>query len=516
MKTSLNPSLWEGELLNLEASPLMRDATADVCVIGAGIAGLTTAYLLAKQGRRVVVLDAGSVGGGETKHSTAHLSNAIDGRYHEMIRIHGEFGARLIAESHSAAIDRIEEIVRNERIACEFSRLDGYLFLAPGGRETELMDELLAVHRVGLRRVERLDRAPEGSFDTGPCLQFPGQGQIHPLKYLAGLCSAFQRYGGHIWGGTQVKSVRGGTQSEVETSRGFSVKAAHIVVATNTPINDIFAMHSKQAAYRSYALAAEIPEGSVRKALYWDTLDPYHYVRTEAGHGGLDYLIVGGEDHKTGQANDAAERFFRLEQWVRERFPRILGISHRWSGQVMETIDGIAFIGRNPMDKENVWIATGDCGMGMTHGTIAGMLLSDLILGRENRWAELYEPTRKRAGALGEFARENLNVAARYTDYVSRGDVESASEVLPGTGGVTRDGLKKVALYRDETGQLHSFSAVCPHLKCILHWNSLEKTWDCPCHGSRFSAIGEVLNGPATSNMVALGTYQQTESVGRK
>ncbi len=496
--------------MNLEAGALLREAVADVCVVGAGVAGLTTAYMLARRGLSVVVLEAGTVGNGETRHSTAHLSNAIDARYYEMIRIHGEHGARLIAESHSEAIRQVGEIVEYERIDCEFAVVDGYLFLPPGGQEGDLVREFLAAHRAGLRRVDKLERAPLTGFNTGACLHFPEQAQLHPVKYLAGLRSAFQRYGGVIYGNTAAKAVYGGDNARVETHRGFSVRAAHIVVATNTPVNDMFAMHTKQAAYRTYVLAAEIPAGSVEKALYWDMVDPYHYIRIGAGRGGLDHLVVGGEDHKTGQANDAAERFFRLEQWARERFPMIQGISHRWSGQVLETIDGIAFIGRNPLDKANVYIATGDCGMGMTHGTTAGMVLSDLITGRENPWAELYAPARKRAGALGEFARENLNVAACYTDYVRRGDVEDESEVPPSSGGVIRDGLLKVALYRDDDGALHRFSAICPHMKCILHWNSLERTWDCPCHGARFSALGEVMNGPATSNMVALEAANPT------
>ncbi len=504
MKTSLNPSVWEAELPRLDGAPLTRDLTAAICVVGAGIAGMTTAYLLARQGRSVVVLDNGAVGSGETRNTTAHLSNAIDDRYYEMIRIHGEEGARIIAESHTAAINRIEQIAENEGIACDFYRVNGYLFSPFGSSPEELDRELSAVHKAGLRRVEKLDRAPIRDFDTGPCLLFPRQAQFHPLKYLDGLRAALLREKGVLFGNTHVVSIEGGKDACVRTSEGKTVRAGHIVVATNTPVNDLVATHTKQAPYRTYVIGAEIPLGSVERALFWDTLDPYHYVRIQSGVGGMDLLIVGGEDHKTGQADDAAVRFARLERWARERFPMILGVPYRWSGQVMETIDGIAFIGPNPMDAENVLIATGDSGMGMTHGTLAGMILSDLIMERRNRWAVLYNPARKRAGALGEFARENLNVAARYADYVMAGDVADEAEIASGTGAVVRHGLKKVAVFRDETGEAHHFSAICPHMKCLLRWNTLEKTWDCPCHGSRFSATGEVLNGPAISNLAPL------------
>jgi Rieske Fe-S protein len=212
-------------------------------------------------------------------------------------------------------------------------------------------------------------------------------------------------------------------------------------------------------------------------------------------------LIVGGEDHKSGQADDADERHARLLQWARERWPMIVDVAFTWGGQVMETVDGLAFIGSNPLDKENVYVVTGDSGMGMTHGTIAGMLLTDLILGRDNPWAQLYDPARKTLRAAGRFAAENLNVAAKYGEWLTPGEVGSVDDIPPGSGAVVRRGLSKVAVFRDEDGAVTELSAVCPHLKCIVHWNSAESTWDCPCHGSRFHADGEVINGPANTNL---------------
>jgi Rieske Fe-S protein len=273
------------------------------------------------------------------------------------------------------------------------------------------------------------------------------------------------------------------------------------VVATNTPVNDWLAIHTKQAPYRTYVIGALVPKNSVRRALYWDTPDPYHYVRIQPLSDAHDVLIVGGEDHKTGQAEDTDERFDRLESWARQLFPMIEFVEFHWSGQVMEPVDGLAFIGRNPLDRENIFIATGDSGNGMTHGTIAGMLITDLIQGRDNEWAKLYDPTRKPLHAMAEFARENLNVARQYVDYVTGGDVKNADEIRQGTGAVLRRGFQKVAAYRDQDGTLHEMSAICPHLGCVVDWNDTEKSWDCPCHGSRFDAYGKVINGPANTNL---------------
>ncbi len=504
-------SLWMEGVTRPVSPALTENAHADVVVVGAGIAGLTTAYLLAKQGRSVIVLDDGPIGGGQTERTTAHLSNAIDDRYYEIERMHGSEGARLAAESHTAAIEYIEAIVTEEQIRCDFERLDGYLFLAPGDSEDLLERELAAAHRAGLKTVERLSRVPLAFFDFGPCLRFPRQGQFHPLKYLVGLARAIKRDGGKIYTGTHAKRIDGGDPARVETAAGAHVTAGAVVVATNTPVNDVVAIHTKQAPYISYAIAALVPRGAVAKGLYWDTLDPYHYVRLQhrparpgnkAGIAGeYDALIVGGEDHKTGQADDQDERYQHLESWARKRFPMIQRIEHRWSGQVMETVDGLAFIGRNPLDQPNVFIATGDSGMGMTHGMIAGILLSDLILGRENSWQTLYDPSRKPLRALGEFTSENLNVARQYADWVTGGDVGSVDKVPPGSGAVLRRGLSKTAVYRDPEGNVHACSAVCPHLGCIVDWNDAEKTWDCPCHGSRFDSSGKVINGPANGDL---------------
>jgi Rieske Fe-S protein len=297
--------------------------------------------------------------------------------------------------------------------------------------------------------------------------------------------------------------VDGGVPADIETEAGPLVTAdVAVVVATNSPINDKVSIHTKQHPYLTYAIGVRVPRDAVALALYWDTQDPYHYVRLAgtpeaAGDADHDVLIVGGEDHKTGQVHDQAERYGRLEAWARERFLVMGEVVFRWSGQVMETIDGLAFIGRNPLDKDNVFIVTGDSGMGMTHGTLAGILLTDLIQGRDNPWAKVYDPARKTLRAALEFTRENINVVRQYAGWVTRGEVSSVDEVKPGTGALLRRGLTKVAVYRDEEGKVHEYSAVCTHLGCLVEWNDAEKTWDCPCHGSRFDRHGAVINGPA-------------------
>ena len=513
MKLEQTSSVWMRTSERPPSVPLTADVHADVCIVGAGIAGLTTAYLLLQAGRTVVVLDDGPIGGGQTERTTAHLSNAIDDRYQQIEDLHGREGARLAAESHTTAIDQVEKIIAAERIECEFERLDGYLVASPGEKPDILENELQAAHRAGLSEVEMMPRCPWDANDSGACLRFPRQGQFHPLKYLAGLVDAIQRQGGRVFTQSHADRVEAGQPAHIRTSEGFTVTAASVVVATNTPFNDLVTIHTKQSPYMTYVLGFRVPRGAVTKALYWDTQTPYHYVRLQSPSSSEtttaqqedppteDLLIVGGEDHKTGQADDAEARYLRLETWTRERFPAVEDVRYRWSGQVLETIDGLAFIGRNPLDAPNVYIATGDSGQGMTHGTIAGILLTDLIVGRQNPWTTLYDPSRKSLRAAERFLKENINVALQYGSWVTSGDVDTAQEIVSGKGGVVRRGLKKVAAYRDETGRLHEFSAICPHLRGIVEWNHNESTWDCPCHGSRFDKDGHLLCGPANSDL---------------
>lgn len=486
-------SYWENSEDGLQNSSLNESIQTDVCIIGGGISGLTTAYLLTKAGKRVIVIDDGVIGGGETARTTAHLSNAIDDRIYRIEKWHGEEKARLAVESHGAAIDEIERIVREEGIDCDFLRVDGFLFEAEGG-EDDLDEELEAAHRAGLTGVERIESLALKGFDSGAALRFPRQGQFHVLKYLSGLARAIEKNGGEFFSNTRAVEWTGEGSPSVKTAAGYMIRAKSVVLATN------YAMMSKMfaqlPAYRTYAIGARVPKDSVEKCLLWDTADPYHYIRTqpETDH---DVLIVGGEDHRTGQENDGDERFENLWQWTRERFPAAEEVLYRWSGQVFETHDGLAFIGRFSDSEPNVYLVTGDSGMGMTHGTIGGMLISDLILERKNPWTEVYEPSRILTQSIIEAVPEIISSTAPYVDWLKGGDVASIDEIKPGMGAIISRGTTKIAAYRDEDGKLFKRSAVCPHLGCIVHFNSLEKTWDCPCHGSRFGTDGHPINTPA-------------------
>jgi glycine/D-amino acid oxidase-like deaminating enzyme/nitrite reductase/ring-hydroxylating ferredoxin subunit len=494
-------SCWKASTALEHRTPLTGSHETDVCVVGAGLAGMTTAYLLAREGRRVIVLDDNAVGGGETAQTTAHLASANDDHFHVLEQIHGPDGSRLTYQSHHTAIDEIGGIVEREHIECEYERVDGYWFTAPDEPADLLQQELQAARRAGAD-VELVDRIPGVRFPIGRALRFARQGQFHPLKYLSGLARALERDNGRVHTGSHVSSLddRGGPHVEGD---GFEVSARALVVCTNSPIVDRFAIHTKQAPYRTYVIAAPIARGAFPRVLLWDTQDPYHYVRTTpiAGDDAHDLLIVGGEDHKTGHADDAEARFAALERWARARVDGLGVVEQRWSGQVMEPVDHLAFIGRDPGGRDDVYIATGDSGQGMTHGTIAGMILRDQILGRANPWEPLYSPSRKSlsSAAVREWIVENIDVGKQYLELVPgiHATVRDVREIQPGTGAILQRGAAKIAAFRTEDGTLVERSAFCTHLGCVVHWNGLEQSWDCPCHGSRFAPTGEVLNGPA-------------------
>jgi glycine/D-amino acid oxidase-like deaminating enzyme/nitrite reductase/ring-hydroxylating ferredoxin subunit len=503
-------SVWYDTAQPPRYGPPPANCRVDVSVVGAGIAGLTTAYLLAGEGKSVAVLDEGEVGSGQTGRTSAHLASAIDDRFVEVQKTHGPEGSKLAYESHAAAIDRIEKTIAEEGIDCDFKRIDGYLFSVPTDPPDLLDRELEAATRAGFKGVKKFERIVLCGYETGPCLCFPRQARFQPLKYLTGLAKAFEKRGGRIYTGCRVKDVQGADPDKKRPARvqiddgPAAILADAVVVATNTPapINDWMGIYTKQAAYRTYMIGAEVPKRSVDDALYWDTGDPYHYVRLEADpdRGGHDLLLVGGEDHKTGQFPDEAAPFLALEKWAREKFPMIGEVLVRWSGQVQEPDDYLGFIGRATAHaKENVFVATGDSGMGLTHGTIAGILITDLIMGRPNPWEKLYAPSRKTINA--DFIKENLNAVAQYRELITGGEVKSADDIPNGQGAILREGLKKLAVYRDTSGTVHKCSALCTHMGCVVQWNHVERSWDCPCHGSRFDPKGKVVMGPAIDDL---------------
>lgn len=495
-------SIWQNVVMP-HTQPLFENIETDVCIVGAGIVGLTVAYRLASRGKRVVVLDCGSIGGGETGHTTAHLMTALDDRYFNLEKMHGVEGATLAAESQVAAINYLEEIIHLEKIDCNFERVNGYLFSTSSLGQSLLDKECLAAHRVGLNDVKLVSSMPGLIKQTNLALKFPEQGQFHPLKYLSGIASSILNRGGKIFTQSHVVEVKGGSSAYIKVENGSTVKTNAIVVATNSPINDRYTMHTKQAPYRTYAMAFELLEPSLPAALYWDTEDPYHYVRTYQDEHQNNFLIVGGEDHKTAQSNDSTLRFKRLESWTKQYFPNIGTLKYVWSGQVMEPSDGLAYIGKNRFDSDNVFIATGDSGTGITNGPIAALIISNLIDHLSHPWQALYDPSRSALRHASEFIKENINVAIQYADLLTPGEVASIDEIEAGTGAIVREGLHKYAVYKNENGSIIKKHAECPHLGCIVHWNSLEKSWDCPCHGSRFDIEGVVITGPSRKNLAA-------------
>ena len=498
-------SLW----MEVDAAPrtpaLRESIRVETVVIGSGIAGLSAAYELAAQGQSVAVLDRAAIGSGMTARTTAHLASYCDDGLSELIDVRGEDLARLYQESQAASIDRIEAICRDEKIACDFRRVDGVLFPAVGTEPSEIKEmfdgELKAARKIGAKLEDTMG-APFKGLGGTRCLRYPQQAAFHPTRYLRGLAAAIRQNGGKLFANSAVTGIEEQKDGVVvTTASGHKVRARHAIVATNSPINDKVTIHTKQPPYRTYAMAFTIPRGELPDALYWDTADPYHYVRLQTGPGSTDYLIVGGADHETGGADDGEVRFEALEAWTRSLVPKLGKETHRWSGQVMEPLDYTGFIGRNP-GNEHIYVVTGDSGQGLTHGVVGALLIKDLIVKGESRWQGVYEPGRK--VPAGSWVGANIGGFQIFAEYLAPGEIDSLDELERGKGAIVRQGLKKVAAYRDDGGKLHLRSAACTHVGCHLHFNSTETCWDCPCHGSHFSVDGDVLNGPAISDLEAI------------
>jgi glycine/D-amino acid oxidase-like deaminating enzyme len=393
----------------LKFDRLAQNISVDVAIVGGGIAGVTTAYLLSKSGKSVALLEDGYIGSGETGRTTAHITHALDDRYYNIEKKHGENSARIAAESHTSAINFIDKTVREERIDCAFSRLNGYLFLDPTDNKSSLEKEIAALKIAGISSAKIESKSPLESKDTSPCICFKDQAQFQPMLYLTGIANRMsQNNEVKIFTETHAQEIQNDKSTNViKTNTGYSVTVKDIVLATNAPIIDkVSKIYDKQVAYRTYVIVAEIQKNSIPSALYWDTgnqnskdhVKPYHYVRIEQTENEKnDLLIVGGEDHKTGSPNDKNDydkKFENLKTWMTKIFSVDGPVVYTWSGQVMEPLDGLAIIGPNPGKDKNMYIATGDSGNGITHGTIAGIILHDLILGKNNRWAELYNPNR--------------------------------------------------------------------------------------------------------------------------
>ena len=491
-------SIWLETTSRTAFPRLDHDLEVDVAIVGGGITGITAAILLQREGLKVAVLEAGQIAEAETGLTSAHLATHHDLYYGDTISKFGEGNASLVADSRKAAIARIERLQRELGIACDFERVPGYLYEIDDKCIDDLLEEGEACQRVGIR-CAFVPEVPN-FFETAGALRFDEQAQLHPRRYVLGLVHRFTLGGGLIFEHTRATDVEDGKPCRIVTERGV-VTARHAIVAANVPVNNRLFLITKIASYRSYVIGARIPASAAPYGLFWDTLDPYHYLRVHQTERG-PVLIVGGEDHKTGKDVDVEGCWARLEAWTRAHFP-VESIDFRWSGQIVEPSDGLPYIGKNSLEA-NVLVATGYSGDGLTNGTIAAMLCTDAVMGRDNPWASVYDATRIKALASAkEYISENLDFPAHFLgDLFKSPSARALAQVHPGEGKLVQLGRDRLAVYKAQDGTAHAFSPVCPHMGCHVQWNGGEKSWDCPCHGSRFACdTGEVLNGPAVTGL---------------
>jgi len=479
---------------------ITQDHSVDVVVVGGGIAGVTTAYLLKQAGLRVALLEKGRCGGAETGFTTAHLSYVTDLRLDTAIKTFGRDGAQAAWAAGQAAIEQIARTVEQEQIDCDFRLVPGYLHASLHGARDEtarLQSEAQMARELGFE-ADFLERAP---VVRRPGIRFANQAKFDPLKYLSALVKQIDGDGSFIFEESAADEIT--EHPLVVRSAGHKISCGHVVIATHTPWTgksgyaSATLLQTKLAPYMTYAIAARLPYSSLRESLFWDTSDPYFYLRIDRD-GDDCRAIFGGHDHKTGQAQDSFDRFRRLEQTLLAWWPRAQPYA-RWAGQVIETYDNLPFIGET---SEHQFVATGFAGNGMTFGTLGAMMARDAITGRPNPWTSLFSPQRKTLSAGWEYVKENLD----YPYYMVKDRLpgeshDSPDDVQPGEGRIVSCEGRRTAAYRDEEGNLTLLSPVCTHMGCIVHWNTSEHTWDCPCHGSRFDAKGEVMSGPATLSL---------------
>jgi glycine/D-amino acid oxidase-like deaminating enzyme/nitrite reductase/ring-hydroxylating ferredoxin subunit len=449
----------------------------------------------------VVILDKSGVAEGDTSRTTAHLTVELDVRYHELLGRLGKEATERVVSSQWASIRQIESFVQELGVNCGFRHLPGYFFAEDQNGVEELEREFEALRTLGVPA--SLTRSAALPFPVKGAVRIESQAEFRPLEYCRALTAAFLENGGKIYTHAQVTEIDDGDPCTVFTEGGGEIAAGFVLVCTYSPVSNRVFLHTKVASYRTYAVAGEIPDSSEWDGLFWDAADPYHYWRT-AMVDGKRQLIVGGEDRKTGETENTEERFAELESYVKKRAPEVK-FKWRWSGQIVNSLDGLPFIGRNALDK-NVFVATGYSGNGITQGTLAGLLLRDAVLDRHNPWSDLYSATRLLGlSQLPEYVQENKDYAVcLITDRLK--PAPSPDSLRPGEGGIVFANGNRAAAYREDSGKWKAFDPVCPHLGCFVRFNSAEKTWDCPCHGSRFSLDGEVLNGPARSALTPVST----------
>ena len=499
-RDSATESLWQNlpEIQQTAANDIIPSNDYDVMVIGAGITGITTALMLQKAGKKCLVLEAGNLGFGTTGGTTAHINTFFDATYPEIEKDFNEKAAQLVADAGKMAIDTISTFVKKHQIDCDLETKVGYLF-SETEKETEQLNEIFeAAQRAGVD----VDRSTTNGlpFSFLQSLKFEGQAQFHPLKYLLGLAKAFVELGGTIKEHTFINEVKEEHNQCIALSEKEVFRASYLVYATHIPPG-VNKFSFRCAPYRSYVLGIQLSdESQYPEQLAYDMQEPYHYFRTHVLEG-QKLLIVGGEDDKTGHGN-AQEAFAQLENYASQRFV-IKSIPYQWSSQYYVPVDGLPYIGRMNQPEDRVFVATGYNGNGMTWGTIAGHIVCDLILNKENPLAELFDPCRmKPVAGFSEFIKENADVAYHFVvDRFKADDLDSFKEIAREEGKVVDFDGKQLAIYKDKEGIITALNPVCTHAGCIVNFNDKEKSWDCPCHGGRFDLEGKVLCGPPRENL---------------
>jgi glycine/D-amino acid oxidase-like deaminating enzyme/nitrite reductase/ring-hydroxylating ferredoxin subunit len=473
---------------------LDHDLEVDVCVIGGGITGLTTALALSESGRSIAVLEMDRLGAGVTGYTTAKLAALQSTTYSELSSGHGEDGARVYAEANAAAIDLIEKWSGELGIDCDFRRKAHVVYTTEQKQVSSIQDEAEAARKAGLDA--RLVDVTELPYEVKAAVRLDGQAEFHPRKYLLGLAETLESRGVQIFEQTRATGVSGKTVS----ATGGKVTAEHVVVATHYPFLDRAVFFARLVPMRSYCIAVRV-NGELPPEMYYSIDSPSRSLR-RLPLDGEELLIVGGEGHQTGEESDERERYQALEDWARQHFA-VTDVPYRWSAQDPFTADGMPYIGAYTPLTNNLWTGTGFRKWGLTNGTAAGVLIADLIQGRENPWADEFDPNRvKPLASAKRFTKENVKTAVHFFgDRLKRSEFDSLEEIAPGEGGlVTVDG-EKVGAFRREDGVIEAVKPVCTHLGCHVNFNKAEKTWDCPCHGSRFKTDGTVIEGPATKDL---------------
>ncbi|HVE68821.1 MAG TPA: FAD-dependent oxidoreductase [Solirubrobacteraceae bacterium] len=485
-------SLWTATAPAPARDPLRGRQAAEVAVVGAGITGLLAALALSEDGVEVAVVEAGRVGGGVTGHTTAKLSSLHSLQYAQIARRHGEAVARQHGQANEAGLAAIFEIAERHGIGCDLRRRDNYTYAPAGDDPSGVREEAELAARLGLSAEYATDVPLP--FPVAGAVRFRDQGEFHPRQFALGVAAVLEARGVRIWEGSPVIGVDDGKPCRVRTAGG-EVEAGRVVVATSMPLLDRGLWWVRTTPERSYVVAME-PGAEVPEGMFISTESPAHSVRTHP-HEGRELILVGGQGHKVGHGGDTVARYRELATWGREQ----LGageVRFRWSSQDNMPVDMLPSVGPLWPFSDRLLTATGYRKWGLAQAAAAAEVLRAAVAGREHPWAGTYDPHRLRLatglpGMVKEGVQDGLHLVADRFRRRSR----ASAPVAPGDGRIVSAGGRQVAVARDPDGTVHAVSARCTHLGCIVNWNPAERSWDCPCHGSRFAPDGQVLQGPA-------------------